>query len=356
MKKKNLILLIAGITLVLVSVFIILFENGIFSNARNSGPASDIFSIKDTSAVTKIFLADMHQNTVLLKRTPGGWTVNDTLPALQAKIEGLLSVLMNLTVREPVPQSARSNINTVLATGAIKVEIYQIAPKFKLFGISFGTKERNTKTYYMGPSTQDNMANFALLEGMSEPYIVYVPGFRGFVTPQFSSFEYEWLSHTVFNTKITRIETVEFKDIFQPEESFTVKKAGPRSFDLFNYKNEQIMRYDTTKLIDMLSEFRNRNFESIENTLSPAEKDSIINDDLFKIIMLTDIEGKTTTLMMYKMKDQNEYEEMEGFDPEDYLWDLDRFYGTVNGKTDPLYKFQYFHMDRQVQPLSYFLK
>jgi len=357
MKKKNLVYLFVAILLVLVSCFVLLYENGVFKGTGNAGPDSKTFSIKDSSKVVKIFLADMHGNKVLLSRTPKGWMVDDTIPALKDNIDILLSTLLNLTVRQSVPKTALSNVNAMLAAGSVKVEVYEKAPKFTIFGIKIAEKERLTKTYYMGPATQDNMANFALLEGMDEPYIVYIPGFRGFVTPRFSQFSLDWISHRVFETKITRIKSVEFQDIENPSESFKVIKTGARFFDLYNYKNEKVMDYDTSKLIDMLSEFRNKNFESLVIGMSVGKKDSILNNNLFKIITLTDIEGEKTQLKLYKMinEDGPYFDEMDMVDKITASYSRDRFYGVINNNTKNFYKMQFFHFDRQVQPLSYFV-
>ena len=357
MKRKNLIYLIVAISLILISCAIVLYENGLFTRPENAGPASKAFAIDDSSKVVKIFLADMHGNKVLLSRTPKGWMVDDTMPAMKENIDILLSTLLNLTVRQSVPKTALSNVNAMLAAGSVKVEIYEKAPKFTIFGIKVADKVRLTKTYYMGPATQDNMANFALLEGMDEPYIVYIPGFRGFVTPRFSQFSIDWISHRVFETKITRIKSVEFQDVENPAESFKIIKAGARFFDLYNYNNEKVMDYDTTKLIDMLSEFRNKNFESLIIGMSEGKKDTILKNNLFKIITLTDVEGKQTQLKLYRMINENALysDEMDMVDKITASYSRDRFYGIVNNNTKNIYKMQFFHFDRQVQPLSYFV-
>lgn len=359
MKKKNLLYLIVAIVLIVVSVFVILYENGVFKGSKKSNLSSRIFAIEDSSRVSKIFLADMTGNQVLLTRTPQGWLVNDSIPAMQEKVEGLLSILTNITVRGVVPKKAQANINTALAVGAIKTEIYEKAPKFTIFGIKFLEKERIAKTYYMGSATQDNVSNFASLVGYDEPYIVHVPGFRGFVTPQYSPIPYDWISHRVFETKLTRIQTLESRDMENPEESFTFVKAGPRYFDLYNHNGEKIMDYDTTRVLDMLSEYRNKNFEAIENQITPFEKDSVLRFNLFKILTLTDIEGNKTEVKFYRMKDYGEYylDEFKDTDLEEefYPWNRDRFYGVVNDDTSQLYKMQFFHFDRQLQPFSYFV-
>lgn len=356
MKKNKLYIIIASI-LVLASIFVILQRNNVFSSQDEKGFRGSIFAIKDTNLVTKIFMADMRGNQVLLSRLSTGWVVNDSTPALKANVDDLLSTLQNLVIKQTVAKTAQGNIIKMLSTKAVKVDVHQIAPKFKIFGISFFTKERITKTYYMGDATMDNMGNYALIDGMKEPYVVTIPGFRGFVTPQFSTNPLDWYSHTLFQTKLTRIASVEFIDVENPDESFLVKKEGARFFSLFDRNSKQISHYDTTFVIDMLSEFRERNYLSIETNLTPQKRDSIIKNDLFKIIVLTDVEGVKTELRFYRlMQLVQEYENDVLIGEPKMAANLDACYGTYNGDLKTIYKLQYHYFDRQLQPLSYFIK
>jgi len=353
--KKNIVWLIVAGILILASIFVILYKNNVLASDSDMQSISGVFAIKDTNNITKIFVADMQGAHVLLKRTPQGWTLNDSLKASTYYVESVMGKLKNLTVREPVIKTAVSNINKRIAAGGTKVEVYQMLPKFTLLGHHFFVKERLSKTYYFGPETQDNLGNYALLEGMSEPYVVYVPGFRGYVSAQFSPYSEDWESHSLFSTKITRIESIVFTDLNNPNESFTVKKTGVRFFSLYDNENREITRYDTTKLLDMLAEFRNLNFETFAGQMRPAQKDSILHDNLFRIIMLTDIEGEKTELRMYHLPED------EGIDPDEnsaiiteYQFNRDRCYGVLNGNTNKIYFLQFYHFDRQMQPLSYF--
>ena len=356
MKKKNLIYLIVAIVLILVSLFVVLYENNVFSKPGKNNLATDIFAIKDSSKVTKVFLADMHGNQVLLSKSDDGWKINNSVIASQERIESLLSVMMNLSVKTIVPKTMQNTVNTSLSVGGIKVEVYEIVPKFTLFGIKFFEKERKVKTYYMGSATQDNVSNFASIVGYDEPYIVHVPGFRGFVTPQFTQFADDWVTRRVFETKITRIQTLESKDFINPEESFKIEKVGPRFFNVYNFQNEKLADYDTAKLINMLSEYRNKNFESIHKNVTPAQKDSILENNLWKVITLIDVDGKKTEMKTYMMPYYASLLDQQFDNVDETLqWSRDRFYAVVNGDESTLYRMQFYHFDRQMQPLSYFL-
>lgn len=347
--KKNTLYIIIAIVFVLAALVAVLFKTGVFKSSDDH-LSYDAFAIKDTNNITKIFLADMQGEYVLLQRTDAGWVVHDSVLVMKPIMEEFLTTIASLSVKQVVPKSGQNTINKVLSTSAIKVDIYQTKAKFKLFGINFGVKERKTKTYYMGPATMDNLSNFALLEGSEEPYIVYVPGFRGFATPIYSTNYADWINHDIFQTKITRIETAEFIDTEHPEESFKAVKTGARFFDLYDYQNQKVAAYDTLKLIDMLSEFRDKNFEDIVLSFSPEKIDSIYCNQHFKTIIITDLEGHKTTLeLCHKLNEVVLEDESTAIEA-----DEDNFYGFINQNHQKIYLCQFFHFDRQVQPLSYF--
>ncbi len=358
MKKKRIYILLSGL-LLLACLILILFKTGVIRTS-NSIPKSDVFAVKDTSSVTKIFIADMNGEHVLLNRRDGAWYVEDSILAQTYKINDLLGVMRNVTLQQTVAKTAQSNINKMMSVNAIKVEIYQKAPKFTLFGIKFFEKERKVKTYYMGPATMDNMANFAILEGYDEPCIVYIPGFRGFLTPYYSFKPVDWYNCDLFSTKITRIKTLTVKDFEHPEESFIVEKSGARFFNLFDGQHQPILDYDTVRLLDMLSVFRNLNYELFITDMDEAKKDSILQFNKFKTITLIDVNGEETRLDMYRKLDPDALyldDILEGSaSEEDMPYNRDNFYAILNGKTDNLLQCQYFHFDRANQPLSYFLK
>lgn len=356
MKKKTIYIILAAVLLV-GCLLLILAKTGTIGKKE---PLSDIFAVKDTNNITKIFIADMNGEYSLLTRRDDGWYVQDSVKAMTVKVNDLLSTIHNVTLRQTVAKTAQSNINKMMSVNAVKVEIYQKAPKFKLFGIPFFTKERNVKTYYMGPSTMDNIANYAILEGFDEPCIVHIPGFRGFLTPFYAFNPVDWYSCDLFSTKITRIQSLLVEDFENPEESFYVEKSGPRFFNLYNIHKELITDYDTAKLLDMLAEYRDKNYEVFVTGMSDRAKDSILRYNHFKTITLTDVNGEKTTLDMYRKMEPDPYyldaiigrEELEQEEP----YNRDKFYAVLNGNTKDLVQCQYYHFDRQNQPLSNFLK
>lgn len=47
-----------------------------------------------------------------------------------------------------------------------------------------------------------------LKEGADKAYIVYIPGFRGFVSTRFTANPNDWRDHVVFNSNLADIQSV----------------------------------------------------------------------------------------------------------------------------------------------------
>jgi hypothetical protein len=356
MKRQKVYLILASV-LAILAILVILYQRGVFNKSLNSNKLSTIFAIKDTANITKIFMADMFGDKVLLTKTSRGWMVDNEKPAAIYKVKDLLITMTSIRVAQPVAKPAHNNIIQTLTVGSVKVEIYERKPLFKLFGHPFFTKERLSKTYYLGDATQNSLGSFASLEGMSEPYIIYKPGFRGFVTPLFSPKPVDWYSPLVFTTKLTQIQNASFIDTENPENSFYVNKSGARTFTLLDAHKNEILDYDTTLLINMLSEFRERYYERFCIDMEQFKKDSIVQSQFVKTISVTDINNKTTTLCLYYVVEKGDlYEDGKLIETDYDDISLDRYYAIINSNTDEIYTVQFVQYIRQLQPLSYYLK
>ena len=354
--KRQKLYFIAACLLAVLAVFTLIAKKGGFNKSQNAQDLSTLFAVSDTSCITKIFMADMYENKVLLTKTAAGWEVDHTKPAAEYKIKDLLQTLIAVRVSHTVAKKAQQSIIKLLSIKSTKVEIYANTPLFSLFGRPFFTKERLLKTYYLGDATQNNMGSYALLEGMPEPYVIYKPGFRGYITPQFSADPVDWYSQRIFDTKLTRIQTASFIDFENPNNTFYVEKSGPRTFTLFDAQKNVVMDYDTLQLINMLAEFRDKNYEQLLFKMPPLRKDSILQSKCLKIISLTDIYDKTTTLKFYPLLHSDLYEDADEIDEFYNTYSRERAYATINDNQNEIYTIQFYHFARQIQPLSYFLK
>jgi hypothetical protein len=345
--KKNRNIVIALVLLVLVALFIVLTQSR--NTFRQSGSN---FKLDDSATVTKIFMGNKNNYSVVLKRvSQGQWMVNDKYPAQKFSIDLLLKTMVDIEVSQPVAKAAHNNIIKELAVNAVKVEIYQDSYRINIFGLKWFPYEKLAKVYYVGGATPDNQGCFMLMENSAEPYVVYLPGFRGFVSPRYSPFEKYWRDYSVFKVQITDIVKVSVETLETPQFSYEVKNVGNNKFTLMAAGSQTPVPYDTLKMLNFLSGFRNLNYEALINDMDQHRKDSILASKPFIIISLTDKSGITRTIKTYHKKGPEGQTDMQGH-PLPY--DLDRLYALVNEGRD-FTLIQYFNFDKVLRPLPFFL-
>ncbi len=351
MKKNRITLLVAVILLVIVAV---LFVTNSYTTLRSD--ASE-FAVRDTALITRIFMADKKNRQVLLEKgNDGRWTVDGKYEAHQVKIQSFMKTLMDLQVRNPVPLSARDNVLTRMSALAKKIEIYQVVPRINLFNvIRLFPHERNTKTYYVGDVTQDNQGTFMLMEGAEDPYVVHIPGFRGFVASRYSTNPDDWRDYTIFRTAIGDIRTVRVEFPGEPGESY--------QFDLDDNKNIRLTdlstglttpAFDTIRALNFLTGFQDVRFESLlDQLLERSFIDSVIASTPKIMITVTDRQDRVNAIRIFHKKGFAALYHEDGITLEPM--DLDRGYAIINGGED-FVLIQYFVFDRITRKFSYFIR
>ncbi|MDR1458601.1 MAG: hypothetical protein LBI60_00075 [Bacteroidales bacterium] len=347
-KKKRNNLILAAVSLFIVATAIIL----VITRRSGTLDASEKdFAVKDTAAITKIFLANSYEEHTLLERKDGQWTVNGKYEIVEDNIQDLLNCIYNITVKDIVAKSTRDNINRRMASGATKTEIYYDDYRIKLGKLKL-FKYTHKKIYYIGQPTMDNLGNYAIMEGSSIPCVVYLPGFRGFVSPKYNPSEDSWKSHNIVRLKMSKIQEINSFDFIEQANSFRIIRSGNRRFDIMTYNNQLLVQYDTLRLLDFLSDFRDLNYESMAITQTKMERDSIFSRK-FKEIQIKDTDGNQTTITMFYLLEEYLPEfnqDMEIMNE----YNRDRFYAVINGNQDEIVRCQYFVFDRIVQPIEFF--
>jgi hypothetical protein len=348
--KKNRTTFIVFIALLLI--FLLLWLTRSTNTFRGS---SHDFKLDDSSTVTKIFMSDKNNNSVILTRVgPGHWMVNEKYKAQNLSVDLLLRTMMDIEVQQPVARVAHDNIIKELAVNSVKVEIYQHAYRINLFGLArWFPHEKLIKVYYVGGATPSNQGCFMLMQDASDPYIITLPGFRGFVSPRYSPIEKYWRDYNVFRKTIPEISKVRVEIPSNSDYSYEVRNTGRNKFTLVSLSdNQEVANYDTLKLLNFLSGFRSLNYEALLNDLDKVRKDSILNSTPFIIITLTDTAGVSKTIKTYHKKGPDGQTDMQG-NPLPY--DLDRLYASVNDGQD-FTIIQYFSFDKVLRPKPFFLK
>ena len=296
MKKNSLALIIIIVLLALAAFLIWGNKNTTYKKGVND------FAVEDTATVTRVFLADKKNNSILLSRQPdGSWQLNDKYLAGQSGIDLLLETMKNLIPRYPVPLKAHDNIIAQMASRSIKVEVYQMVYRIHLGdNIKWLPHEKLTKTYYLGDATADNMGNFMLMEGADRAFVVHLLGLRGYVGPRYSTLEPDWRDHTVFKIKLADIQKVQMEMPATPENSYEIINQDDELVLIRSIDQQQMPGYDTLKMLNFLTAFSDIRYESLlEGLTDPARQDSIINSIPMNIITIVDKDGKSTSIKTF---------------------------------------------------------
>jgi hypothetical protein len=347
--KKNRVTYLIVIVLAVVALVLVLPNH---KSTLKKGLGD--FAIADTASVTKIFMADMRNNHVLLtKKSPGNWVLNDTLKARSEGLDMLLRTMMNLAVKAPVPRASYNNVIKRLATNSVKVEIYQKKYRIDLFNtIRLFPHEKRTKVYYVGSATPDNMGTFMYMEGSDTPFVVYEPGFRGFVSARFSARPNDWRDHTIFKKKPSEIKSLKIEFTQQPKESYLINMHGLNNVEVISLETgEKIRDFDARRLVDLVNGYRDIRYEAVLDAIDPAKADSIIHSTPLHIITLTDTAGNVNRVKTFRRRNMEGDYDMEG---NLVAYDLNRLYALINNGKE-LVLIQYFVFDPITRPLSYLI-
>tara|TARA_B100000427_G_C15414877_1_gene553695 strand:- start:233 stop:1045 length:813 start_codon:yes stop_codon:yes gene_type:complete len=143
--------------------------------------------MSDTLSIDKITLENRNLEKIELirRRDDGRWILNDSLIANQSSINLLLKTIKEMRIKQPIARSALQNIIKRMAIQNTRVDIFQ--------------QQKTTKTIYVGGETMDQLGTFMMLKGATEPYVIHIPGFNGYLSSRFSCKENLWRSKKIFN-------------------------------------------------------------------------------------------------------------------------------------------------------------
>lgn len=348
MKKKNIILIAAVAVVAIVALVIAL------RGSRTATFEQD-YHVEDIDTITRIFLADKQDNEVLLTRVnDSAWIVDNTYEASQPMVDMLLETLHKMRIRQQVNRNAVPTIINDLSARAIKVEVYQRVPRINWFGgrLQLFPHEKLTVTYFVGRETQDMMASYMYREGDKKPYIIHIPGFRGFLTPRFVTDPLKWRSHTIVDLDVHQIERVELEIPDTPQESFTITRDG-EGFSMQLSNGQDVKYFDTARVAQLLSSFTWLNFDEFASIVPNSFADSCITGTPRTILRITDTAGQAHELKTYiKYNNPADFEAI-GDSSLYEAFDINRLYAILDQRDTVL--IQYYIFDNILQPASYFL-
>jgi hypothetical protein len=295
------------------------------------------FAVSDTAAIDKIFLSDKDGYKLLLERkSPSIWMVNKSFEARPDAIQILLETIKQIRVKAPVGRSSFNNVVKRIAVKSTKVEIYQ--------------KGVLVKTYYVGGTTEDSMGNYMILENSAAPFIIYIPGFEGYLYPRYYAMPELWRSTAIYRYKSQEIKQIKFADFKNSKNSWELIQNN-NQFILKDYEGKSIANFDTLKAREFLTQFNKVNCEGFVNDIEPERKDSILKSNPKCIFTIVPNQGHQKELKCFTKKIMVETYDMNGklMDV-----DVDRFYGMLNNNHEDLILLQNFVFDNLMVSVDFF--
>ena len=327
MKKNKSILIITLLLLAVAAYFLITQRNGTIREELKD------FAIEDTASVTKIFLADKfgHACTVV-RDSPGKWTVNRKFTVRPDAIRLLLKTMKDMDVRSPAGKAAYNTIMKEIAAKGTKVEIYQ--------------HDKLSKTYYVGGATMDQLGTYMYLENSSAPFVMFIPGFEGYLSTRFIVMEDDWRLKSVLDVSIENISSVIAEDLKNPSNSIMVTKLPNGDFSLESYFDKKpVANVEQNKLQNYMSGFTFVNYES-ESRAKKEQLDSVKAAGAFRRLTVTDKNKNTTVVTLYRKPVSNQSKQMDAMRADtNPNFDLDRMLAQINSEPGFIIV-QYFIFDR----------
>lgn len=242
------------------------------------------FAVPDTASISKIVITETPGGTNVFERTPGSyWKLNSKYKAAPQLIDLLLTTIRNVEIRRPLARAEKETVLEFLKERSRKVEIF--------------VKGQLYKTYYVGDDAPENKGTYFKME-QGEPYVCFLRGFNGFLTPRYHIEEHRWRDHLLFSSTPETLQSVEVTYPATPQNNFKFSFSGKH----FHLEGPGTM--DTLATAEYLLRFKRVYLEQYLKTLNPQIKDSLLKTTPEWTLSVVDIDSeKSHTLHIFRSED-----------------------------------------------------
>ena len=250
--KKNAILLI---------LLLVLGVGAWFSYKHNSRKSTlnklDLnFSVSDTSSIDRILIEPIiGERADVIRQKNGGWILNGKYKVAPVLMDVLLTTIRNVEMLRPLSTKEGATALESMEKRGRKVSIFVGGNLYK--------------SYRLGDDAPGNKGTYLQLEDGS-PYVAYLRGFNGFLSPRYQVSSNEWRDRLLFSSNPSSIRSVEVRYSRMPLESFRLELNGKLSM-------QAATRFDTAEAASVLGSFRGVYIERFLDRLPKQKRDSLLN-------------------------------------------------------------------------------
>ncbi len=317
MNKQNIILVFV-LLLVIVSVYFAFFRN-------NSELTEFDLQLRDTSQITS-FKVESKGIEINIEKKADDWMVNQTYHGNNELIRRVLRVFKNL------------NISIIARKDSTEAYIQHL--KNEGMKLQFFNNEKVITSFWIGDFNTSKNATL-LMNEQEQPVFVTAPGLSSniakFVVPD----DIFWRDKRLFDLEPADIKMIQLQDFSKPYASFKLS-IDSGDYQLVNDDNSN-NNFDNEKVLRYLSYFRGVRFESLEESFSTSELDSIINQKPLYEITIQSKGFKDLNIKLLPKADSLQKNHV----------DLNYVYGMVNNQK-PVVIISYFSIDPLLKEISYF--
>jgi len=322
--KKNSFITVIGGVVILTLLLLLLFRNRSPFGKNNTSFASE-----PKKEITKIqFLQGKERLT--LEKAGDEWILNGRAEARKSGVLFILRVLKDIKIKSPVSYELFESEIIAKNVDPVKVMVFE--------------KRKIIKSFYVYKTASNAYGNIMKTGAGSKPFIVYMPGFEGDIGSGFTLNELFWQPYTVFNLLPSEIASVDFENLTDTVNSFTIKNKN--KIYSFSDRANNISGWDTALVTRYLSYFTRIPFESWLTELNETEKSEIKSEKPLYRITVNTISGSEIVLSLWEKTTGDSGSQQK---------DSDRLIGKTNNH-DEFFIIRYFDIDPLLKKRSYFFR
>lgn len=235
------------------------------------------FSVPDTASISKIVITENPGGPNVFERTPGlYWRLNQKYNVAPQLMDLLLTTIRNVEIRRPVGNAEKKTVMEFLEKRSKKVDIFVNGELYK--------------TYWIGDDAPENKGTYFKMEG-GEPYVCFLRGSHGFLTPRYHVEEHKWRDHLLFSSTPETLQSVEIQYPASPQDNFKISFQGK------HFQWEGPGKMDTTAAAEYLLRYKRVYLEHYVKEFGPQFEDSLLKTNHLCTIDLVDIDKSKSHLV-----------------------------------------------------------
>lgn len=346
-QRKNSILILIFAAIATFTVAVVSYSFFSYSFSRQE------IGIDNKFEIVRITMISQHtkQKIVLENDNTGIWQLNQQYMADESAVEEVKQTLYRMQIKRPVKASLQQKINNELNTKGIKTSIYIKAYLINLGDVKLLPYTRKHQTFVAGDNTDDNTGTYIKNASSDKLYQAYIPGVERGISSLFNTNVKLWKNPVIIDVKKEKIESVTMHFLFNPKESYVLKRDENNEFSFFSFeKTHQKMEIDTdtNKTERFLQSFENVRYESLmDDALEKERKELMITEPVVKL-SVTKTDGTSKHLTIFERKNLDE----KLFKLGGITTDPDRFY--IQLENGDFVVAQFYVFNRIIRPLSFF--